>query len=67
MVDYIMQFYRNSWYNIFDWIFILMKESELMLYPYMTLSDETQIMHSLEENGLQYVEVQYEKIKVCLF
>jgi hypothetical protein len=44
-----------------------MKESELMLYPYMTLSDETQIMHSLEENGLQYVEVQYEKIKVCLF
>lgn len=50
MVDYIMQFYRNSWYNTFDWIIILIKEGELILYPYMALSDETQILHSQAQN-----------------
>ena len=34
-----------------------------MMYPYMILSDETEILHSqiLEENGERYIEVHFER------
>lgn len=34
-----------------------------MMYPYMTLSDGTEIVHShlFEENGMQCVEVHFER------
>ncbi len=34
-----------------------------MMYPYITLSDETEIVHShiIEENGKQVVEVHFER------
>lgn len=34
-----------------------------MMYPYMTLADETEIVHSqiLEENGEKYIEVHFER------
>lgn len=34
-----------------------------MMYPYLTLSDETEIVHSqiIEENGIQKVEVHFER------
>ncbi len=34
-----------------------------MLYPYMILADETEIVHShiIEENGIQCVEVHFER------
>lgn len=34
-----------------------------MMYPYMILSDETEIVHShiIEENGVQCVEVHFER------
>lgn len=36
-----------------------------MMYPYMILADETEITHShiIEENGLQCVEVHFERPK----
>ena len=34
-----------------------------MMYPYMTLSDETEIIHSqiIKKNGKDYIEVNFEK------
>lgn len=34
-----------------------------MMYPYLTLSDETEIVHSqiIEEDGIQKVEVHFER------
>lgn len=34
-----------------------------MMYPYMILADETEIVHSqiLEENGEKYIEVHFER------
>ena len=36
-----------------------------MMYPYMTLADETEIVHShlIEENGVRMVEVHFERPK----
>ena len=35
------------------------------MYPYMKLADETEIVHShlLEENGMQFVEIHFERPK----
>jgi hypothetical protein len=43
--------------------FFILEEVEHMVYPYMTLADNTEIVHTqvFEEDGIQKVEVHFER------